>query len=71
MAYIGDISNQEKKKNSPSKDNGNVDEKCTIGVQDESTGGTVITEGKARVRFPGAKDDVFYNPVQEFNRDLR
>lgn len=33
--------------------------------------GTVISEGKAQVRFPGAKDDVFYNPVQEFNRDLR
>lgn len=30
-----------------------------------------VTEGKARVSFPGSKDDVFYNPVQEFNRDLR
>lgn len=30
-----------------------------------------VTEGKARVCFPGSQNDVFYNPVQEFNRDLR
>lgn len=33
--------------------------------------GTLITEGKAQVCFPGSEDNVFYNPVQEFNRDLR
>ncbi|XP_074836535.1 tRNA (guanine(26)-N(2))-dimethyltransferase isoform X2 [Carettochelys insculpta] len=33
------------------------------------TGETVITEGKARIIFPSA-NEVFYNPVQEFNRDL-
>ncbi|XP_046441270.1 tRNA (guanine(26)-N(2))-dimethyltransferase-like [Daphnia pulex] len=32
--------------------------------------GTLITEGKAQVCFPGSEDNVFYNPVQEFNRDL-
>lgn len=31
---------------------------------------TVVTEGKAEVLFPSSHD-VFYNPVQEFNRDLR
>lgn len=31
---------------------------------------TAVTEGKAEVLFP-ASHDVFYNPVQEFNRDLR
>ena len=31
---------------------------------------TSISEGEAKVTFPGVKD-VFYNPVQEFNRDLR
>ena len=31
---------------------------------------TSVTEGKATVYFPGAQD-VFYNPVQQFNRDLR
>lgn len=31
---------------------------------------TVVTEGKAEVLFPSTHD-VFYNPVQEFNRDLR
>lgn len=32
-------------------------------------GETVIKEGKASILFPSA-NDVFYNPVQEFNRDL-
>lgn len=32
-------------------------------------GETVITEGKAKIIFPSA-NEVFYNPVQEFNRDL-
>lgn len=31
---------------------------------------TSVTEGQAEVLFP-ATHDVFYNPVQEFNRDLR
>ncbi|SCW04241.1 LAFE_0H09186g1_1 [Lachancea fermentati] len=29
----------------------------------------VITEGKAHILFP-EKEDVFYNPIQQFNRDL-
>lgn len=32
-------------------------------------GETVVREGKAAILFPNA-NDVFYNPVQEFNRDL-
>ncbi|XP_069051762.1 tRNA (guanine(26)-N(2))-dimethyltransferase isoform X1 [Lepisosteus oculatus] len=32
-------------------------------------GETVIKEGKASILFPSA-NEVFYNPVQEFNRDL-
>ncbi|XP_067170691.1 tRNA (guanine(26)-N(2))-dimethyltransferase-like [Apteryx mantelli] len=32
-------------------------------------GETLITEGRARIIFPSA-NEVFYNPVQEFNRDL-
>lgn len=32
-------------------------------------GETLITEGKAKIIFPSA-NEVFYNPVQEFNRDL-
>ncbi|KAM4749549.1 tRNA (guanine(26)-N(2))-dimethyltransferase [Rhinophrynus dorsalis] len=35
----------------------------------ERPGETVITEGKARVIYPD-ENQVFYNPVQEFNRDL-
>jgi len=35
----------------------------------ETEDGTYICEGEAKVFFPGVKD-VFYNPVQEFNRDL-
>ena len=30
---------------------------------------TVVREGKAAILFPSA-NEVFYNPVQEFNRDL-
>ena len=29
-----------------------------------------ITEGRAKILFPNS-NEVFYNPVQEFNRDLR
>merc|ERR1712002_388821 len=34
-----------------------------------SEGWTVVKEGQAEVLFPSL-NDVFYNPVQEFNRDL-
>lgn len=39
--------------------------------KDANNQGTIITEGKAQVHYAGAEDNVFYNPVQEFNRDLR
>lgn len=32
-------------------------------------GEMVVKEGKATILFPSA-NEVFYNPVQEFNRDL-
>jgi tRNA (guanine26-N2/guanine27-N2)-dimethyltransferase len=35
----------------------------------DENGWSVVQEGKAKVLFPSQKD-VFYNPVQEFNRDL-
>lgn len=35
----------------------------------QQSGETIITEGKASVLYPSA-NQVFYNPVQEFNRDL-
>ena len=35
----------------------------------DENGWTVVQEGRAQVLFP-SKKDVFYNPVQEFNRDL-
>ncbi|KAM5171441.1 tRNA (guanine(26)-N(2))-dimethyltransferase [Mantella aurantiaca] len=35
----------------------------------QKLGETIITEGKASVIYPSA-NQVFYNPVQEFNRDL-
>ncbi|XP_053085437.1 tRNA (guanine(26)-N(2))-dimethyltransferase isoform X2 [Pangasianodon hypophthalmus] len=48
----------------------------TEGVSPDSAAGrgprpgeSVVKEGKASVLFPGA-NEVFYNPVQEFNRDL-
>ncbi|XP_007421017.1 tRNA (guanine(26)-N(2))-dimethyltransferase [Python bivittatus] len=39
------------------------------GSEPTENGGKIITEGKAKVIFPNA-NEVFYNPVQEFNRDL-
>ncbi|XP_064098710.1 LOW QUALITY PROTEIN: tRNA (guanine(26)-N(2))-dimethyltransferase-like [Macrobrachium nipponense] len=39
------------------------------GIQIDTTPYTSVSEGKAEVLFPSTHD-VFYNPVQEFNRDL-
>uniref|UniRef100_A0A6J0UA17 tRNA (guanine(26)-N(2))-dimethyltransferase n=2 Tax=Pogona vitticeps TaxID=103695 RepID=A0A6J0UA17_9SAUR len=39
------------------------------GCDPVKNGETVITEGRAKIIFPSA-NEVFYNPVQEFNRDL-
>ncbi|KAE8620088.1 hypothetical protein XENTR_v10010094 [Xenopus tropicalis] len=43
--------------------------KASCSYSMESSGETFIHEGKASVIFPSA-NQVFYNPVQEFNRDL-
>ncbi|XP_031732878.1 tRNA (guanine(26)-N(2))-dimethyltransferase [Anarrhichthys ocellatus] len=42
------------------------EETCPAGLL---PGETVVKEGKAAILFPSA-NEVFYNPVQEFNRDL-
>ena len=34
------------------------------------SGGVEVKEGRATILFP-SRNEVFYNPVQEFNRDLR
>lgn len=39
-------------------------EECASEAQE-----TTVTEGAAKIAFPSA-NEVFYNPVQEFNRDL-
>ena len=64
--------------NQPSTINSNLDLKkeqkddSKVKIENEATvQGTLITEGQAQVCFPGSEDNVFYNPVQEFNRDLR
>lgn len=41
----------------------------TEAATDLLPGETVVKEGKAAILFPSA-NEVFYNPVQEFNRDL-
>ncbi|XP_077380885.1 tRNA (guanine(26)-N(2))-dimethyltransferase isoform X2 [Festucalex cinctus] len=50
-----------------------VAEPAAVERQEESPlvgpGETVVKEGKAAILFPSA-NEVFYNPVQEFNRDL-
>ena len=38
--------------------------------QSEESGHVEIREGRAKILFPSS-NEVFYNPVQEFNRDLR
>ena len=38
-------------------------------ITTNSDGCTVVREGQAEVVFP-SREEVFYNPVQEFNRDL-
>ncbi|XP_036278714.1 tRNA (guanine(26)-N(2))-dimethyltransferase isoform X2 [Pipistrellus kuhlii] len=50
----------------PAMENGTVPcgEKCPPETQE-----TTVTEGSAKIAFPSA-NEVFYNPVQEFNRDL-
>ena len=39
-------------------------------VMKEDSSAVKITEGRACILFPSS-NEVFYNPVQEFNRDLR
>lgn len=39
-------------------------------LTDAPDGFVEITEGRAKILFPSS-NEVFYNPVQEFNRDLR
>lgn len=41
-----------------------------LGITVDKRPFTTVTEGKAEVLFPSSHD-VFYNPVQEFNRDIR
>lgn len=45
------------------------DEPATQAPTELLPGETVVKEGKAAILFPSA-NEVFYNPVQEFNRDL-
>ena len=42
----------------------------TMPQQSEQGGHVEIQEGRAKILFPSS-NEVFYNPVQEFNRDLR
>ena len=52
------------------KKNGEKEKAEDVGFQIDTTPYTSVSEGKAEVLFPSTHD-VFYNPVQEFNRDLR
>ena len=54
-----------------------VEENSSVHVGGESgagegggSGGVEVKEGRATILFP-SRNRVFYNPVQEFNRDLR
>jgi len=52
-----------------SKDNGNVPVMKDEGTGKETTT-TEVTEGKAVIRCDSTRN-IFYNPIQEFNRDIR
>ena len=47
-----------------------VDDKNSEGNKMDQNDHVEIKEGQARILFPNS-NQVFYNPVQEFNRDLR
>lgn len=48
-----------------------VKENSSVGGESGARGGGVeVKEGRATILFP-SRNRVFYNPVQEFNRDLR
>ena len=47
-----------------------VSSDAAVKLLDEESGHVEIQEGKAKILFPSS-NEVFYNPVQEFNRDLR
>ncbi|XP_061087511.1 tRNA (guanine(26)-N(2))-dimethyltransferase [Conger conger] len=72
-----DLKSQEVKHASPGMDGRLMDVAPSPNEPGEGTptdagllpGETVVKEGKAAILFPSA-NDVFYNPVQEFNRDL-
>lgn len=49
----------------------NMSDERTAEEKTEAPPGFIeITEGRAKILFPDT-NEVFYNPVQEFNRDLR
>ncbi|KAL4648548.1 tRNA (guanine(26)-N(2))-dimethyltransferase [Arapaima gigas] len=56
----------ERAPNGPANAPGGMDTGMAPGLL---SGETVVKEGKAAILFPNA-NEVFYNPVQEFNRDL-
>ncbi|RXG71732.1 putative tRNA (guanine(26)-N(2))-dimethyltransferase [Armadillidium vulgare] len=45
------------------------EEDDSLGFAVDANADTCVTEGLARVNFPSSRD-VFFNPVQEFNRDM-
>lgn len=49
---------------------GHDSSKGKVKGQGDQSGHVEIQEGRARILFPNS-NQVFYNPVQEFNRDLR
>eukprot|EP00092_Neocalanus_flemingeri_P027579 GFUD01029921.1.p1 GENE.GFUD01029921.1~~GFUD01029921.1.p1 ORF type:complete len:578 (+),score=169.81 GFUD01029921.1:53-1735(+) len=72
MKAGGDMDEQEEAEAAADK-TGSLKESSGVCHKDRFTqnsdGWTVVKEGQAEVLFPSL-NDVFYNPVQEFNRDL-
>ncbi|CAM9644278.1 tRNA (guanine(26)-N(2))-dimethyltransferase [Lampetra planeri] len=53
----------------PESNAAEIEPKKSCEEADLGTSGSIISEGKARIFFPNLSE-VFYNPVQEFNRDI-
>ncbi|KAB7499090.1 hypothetical protein Anas_04441 [Armadillidium nasatum] len=56
-------------KNTKVKEQKMEEEDDSLGFTVDANADTCVTEGLAQVNFPSSRD-VFFNPVQEFNRDM-
>ena len=69
-SFCSAIMNEVKKVDKMKENSNERDQQNEMKFEIDTVPYTTVKEGKAEVQFPSTQD-VFYNPVQEFNRDLR